>query len=132
MATISVVDEAQATGLVGEVFADIRQTFGMPFVPNLFKVMAHHPAYLKASWERVKVVMGPGLLERKTKEMIAVAVSAVNGCDYCVSAHTAALKGMGVGDAELVELMAVVDLFSGFNKMLEGLQVTPDIGGAGR
>jgi len=132
MATVSLPDEAQATGVVGEIFADIRQTFGMPFVPELFKVMAHHPAYLKASWERVKVVMGPGLIERKTKEMIAVAVSAVNGCEYCVSAHTAALKGMGVGDAELVELMAVVDLFSGFNKMLEGLQVAADIGGAVR
>lgn len=132
MAAVSMPDEEQATGLVGEIFADIRQTFGMPFVPKLFKVMAHHPAYLKASWERVKVIMGPGLIERKTKEMIAVAVSAVNGCDYCVSAHTAALKGMGVGDAELVELMAVVDLFSGFNKMLEGLQVASDIGVAAR
>ncbi|MDP1613152.1 MAG: carboxymuconolactone decarboxylase family protein [Sulfuritalea sp.] len=132
MAAVSMADEEQATGLVGEVFADIRKTFGMPFVPNLFKVMAHNPAYLKASWERVKVIMEPGLIDRKTKEMIAVAVSAVNGCDYCVSAHTAALKGMGVGDAELVELMAVVDLFSGFNKMLEGLQVAPDIGVAAR
>lgn len=128
MATVSMPDEAHAVGVVGEVFADIRNTFGMPFVPNLFKVMAHNPDYLKASWDRVKIIMGSGLLDRKTKEMIAVAVSAVNGCDYCVSAHTAALKGMGVRDAELVELMAVVDLFSGFNKLLEGLQVTSDIG----
>lgn len=128
MTTISMPDENQVSAEVGEVFADIRRTFGMPFVPNLFKVMAHNPAYLRASWERVKIIMGPGLIERKTKEMIAVAVSATNGCDYCVSAHTAALKAMGVGDGELVELMAVVDLFSGFNKLLEGLQVTPDIG----
>lgn len=65
---------------------------------------------------------------RKTKEMIAVAVAAANGCDYCVLAHTAAFKSMGGTDAALVELMAVVDVFSGFNKMLEGLQVAPDIG----
>ncbi|PKO72201.1 MAG: alkylhydroperoxidase [Betaproteobacteria bacterium HGW-Betaproteobacteria-14] len=128
MSTVDIPSEAQATDEVEAVFAEIRRAFGMPFVPNLFKVMAHNPAYLKASWERVKVVMGPGLLDRKTKEMIAVAVSAVNGCDYCVLAHTAALKSMGVGDGELVELMAVVDLFSGFNKLLEGLQVPPDIG----
>lgn len=128
MTTISMPDESQVSAEVGEVFADIRRTFGMPFVPNLFKVMAHNPAYLKASWERVKIIMGPGLIERKTKEMIAVAVSATNGCDYCVSAHTAALKSMGVGDGELLELMAVVDLFSGFNKLLEGLQVRSDIG----
>ena len=128
MTTVSMPGEDQASGEVGEVFAEIRRTFGMPFVPNLFKVMAHNPAYLKASWERAKVIMGPGLIDRKTKEMIAVAVSAANGCDYCVLAHTAALKSMGVGDGEIVERMAVVDLFSGFNKLLEGLQVTPDIG----
>lgn len=125
MATVSSVPEDEATGIVQEVYADIRKTFGRP-VPGLFKVMAHNPAYLKASWERVKVVMGPGLLDRKTKEMIAVAVSATNGCDYCVRSHTAALRSLGVTDQGLVELMAVVDLFSGFNKMLEGLQVEPD------
>ncbi|NMM27776.1 MAG: carboxymuconolactone decarboxylase family protein [Glaciimonas sp.] len=128
MTTVTLIDEQNATGEVAQVYAEIRSIFGLSFVPNMFKVMAHNPSYLKASWERVKVVMGPGLIDRKTKEMIAVAVSAVNGCDYCVSAHTAALKGMGCGDAELVELMSVVDLFSGFNKLLEGLQVTPDLG----
>lgn len=126
MAIVTYVDEANATEAVRTIFDEIRTTFGLPFVPNLFKVMAHNPAYLKASWERVKVVMGPGLIDRKTKEMIATAVSATNGCDYCVSAHTAALRAMGSDDAELVELMAVVDLFSGFNKLLEGLQVPVD------
>lgn len=128
MSLVDIPIEQEATGEVASIFAEIRQAFGMPFVPNLFKVMAHRPEYLKASWERVKVIMGPGLLDRKTKEMIAVAVSAVNGCDYCTSAHVAALRQMGVGEGEIVELMAVVDLFSGFNKMLEGLQVVTDIG----
>lgn len=132
MATVPYVEEADATGVVREVFAEIRELFRLPFVPNLFRVMAHNPAYLKASWERVKVVMGPGSLDRKTKEMIAVAVSATNGCDYCVGAHTAALRAMGSSDQELVELMAVVDLFSGFNKLLEGLQVSPDLGAGAR
>lgn len=127
MSTVALVEEATASGEVAAIFADIRAAFGMPFVPAMFRAIAHHPAYLMASWERVKVVMGPGLIDRKTKEMIAVAVSAANGCDYCVQAHSAALKNMGGKDAELVELMAVVDLFSGFNKMLAGLQVAPDI-----
>ncbi|MDE2441474.1 MAG: carboxymuconolactone decarboxylase family protein, partial [Betaproteobacteria bacterium] len=108
MSTVALVEEAAASGEVAAIFADIRATFGMPFVPAMFRAIAHHPAYLKASWERVKVVMGPGLIDRKTKEMIAVAVSAANGCDYCVQAHSAALKNMGGKDAELVELMAVV------------------------
>lgn len=128
MSLVNIPEESEAAAEVAAVFAEIRQMFGMPFVPNLFKVMAHRPEYLKASWERVKVVMGPGLLDRRTKEMVAVAVSAVNGCDYCTSAHVAALRQMGVGDGEIVELMAVVDLFSGFNKMLAGLQVATDIG----
>lgn len=128
MSTVALVEEPEASTEVAAIYADIRATFGMPFVPAMFKAIAHHPAYLKVSWERVKVIMGPGLIDRKTKEMIAVAVSATNGCDYCVLAHTAALKGMGSNDAEIVELMAVVDLFSGFNKMLDGLQVAPDIG----
>lgn len=127
MSTVALVEESAASGEVAAIYADIRATFGLPFVPAMFKAIAHHPAYLKTSWERVKVVMGPGLIDRKTKEMIAVAVSAANGCDYCIQAHTAALKGMGSNDAEIVELMAVVDLFSGFNKMLDGLQVAPDI-----
>lgn len=128
MTTVTLIDEQNATGEVGQGCAEIRSVFGLSFVPNMFKVMAHNPSYLKASWERVKVVMRPGLINCKTKEMIAVAVSAVNGCGYCVGAHTAALKGMGCRDAEIVELMSVRDLFSGFNKLLEGLQVTPDLG----
>ena len=61
MATVPYVEEQGADGEVGEIFQEIRSTFGLPFVPNLFKVMAHNPAYLRVSWERVKVVMGPGL-----------------------------------------------------------------------
>lgn len=128
MSTVALLEETEATDDVAAIYADIRATLGMQFVPAMFRAIAHHPAYLKASWERVKIVMGPGLIDRKTKEMIAVAVSAANGCAYCVQAHTVALKGMGSKDAEIVELMAVVDLFSGFNKMLDGLQVAPDIG----
>lgn len=128
MTSVVLLAEENSTEEVAAIYRDIRNTFGIPYVPNLFKAIAHHPAYLKASWERVKVVMGPGLIDRKTKEMIAIAVSAANGCDYCVKAHTAALRHMGGTDAVLVELMAVVDVFSGFNKMLEGLQVAPDAG----
>lgn len=128
MASVEYIEERDATGIVAEIYADIRESFGIPIVPNMFKVMAHNPAYLQASWLRVKAVMGPGLLDRRTKEMIAVAVSATSGCDYCVRAHTGALRAMGTTDAELVELMAVVDVFSGFNKMTEGLLVESDLG----
>lgn len=127
MATVKYVEEAEAPDEIRKIYADIKEWFGLPFVPNLFKAMANHPAYLEISWARVKVIMGPGTLDRKTKEVIAVAVSAANNCEYCVNAHTAALTKMGFGDAEITELMAVVDLFSGFNNFLNGLRVDTDL-----
>ncbi|MDI1231873.1 MAG: carboxymuconolactone decarboxylase family protein [Methylobacter sp.] len=127
MANIKLIDEAEAIEPVVAIYNDIKKTFGMDFVPGLFRAMANNPAYLEASWNRYKVIMGAGKLDRKTKEMIAVAVSATNGCEYCINAHTTVLKKMGLGDAEITELMAVVDLFSGFNKLLDGLRVESDI-----
>lgn len=127
MATIKYVEEKEANDQVKKVYDDIKQVFGLTFVPNLFKAMGHHPVYLETTWMRVKAIMGPGRLDRKTKEIIALAVSATNGCEYCVNAHTAALKGLGLGDAELTEVMAVVDLFNGFNRFIDGLLIESDL-----
>ena len=128
MATVKYVEEAQASDRVMNVYADIKKTFGLPFVPNLFKSMANHPAYLEATWARHKAIMvAPGKLDRKTREVIALAVSATNNCEYCVNAHTAALKQMGFDDEAITELMAVVDQFNGFNKLADGLQIEPDL-----
>ena len=83
MATIAMVAEEEATGKVKEIFADIRSTLGIDFVPNLYRVMARKPAYLEANWSKAKAVMiAPGKLDRLTKELVAVAVSAVNACEY--------------------------------------------------
>ncbi len=127
MATVKFVEEKDAAPKVKEIYQDIMKFFNMPFTPNLFKAMANHPDYLEATWNRFKVIMGKGALDPKTKQVIALAVSATNNCEYCVNAHTAVLKQMGYGDAEVVELMAVVDLFNGFNKFLDGLDVESDI-----
>ncbi len=83
MASIRMVPEDEATGLVKEVYDDIKQVLGIDFVPNLYRVMAAKPGYLAANWNKVKTVMvQTGKLDRMTKEMIAVAVSAVMGCEY--------------------------------------------------
>jgi alkylhydroperoxidase family enzyme len=83
VASIMMVPEAEATGKVKEIYADIKTALGVDFVPNLYKVMAAKPDYLEANWNKVKAVMvAPGKLDRLTKEIIAVAVSAVNSCDY--------------------------------------------------
>ncbi len=83
MAAITMVSEEEATGKVKEIYADIKSTLGIDFVPNLYRVMAPKPDYLEANWNKVKAVMvASGKLDRLTKEIIAVAVSAVNSCAY--------------------------------------------------
>jgi alkylhydroperoxidase/carboxymuconolactone decarboxylase family protein YurZ len=83
MASIKLINEEEATGKVKEIYKDIRQTLGIDFVPNLYKAMAPKPGYLEANWNKVKAVMnGPGKLDQMTKEIIAVSVSAVMGCQY--------------------------------------------------
>jgi alkylhydroperoxidase/carboxymuconolactone decarboxylase family protein YurZ len=83
MASIRMIPEDEATGQVKAVYEDVKATLGIDFVPNLYRVMAAKPDYLAANWNKVKTVMvQPGELDRLTKEIVAVAVSAVNGCDY--------------------------------------------------
>lgn len=83
MASIKMIPEEDATGKVKEIYTEIKSELGIDFVPNLYKVMATKPDYLEANWNKVKMVMvEPGKLDRLTKEIIAVAVSAVQGCEY--------------------------------------------------
>jgi len=121
------LDESEASPAVKEVFQDIKATRALSFVPNLWRAMAHNPEYLAASWSRFKAVMAPGRLDARTKEVIALAVSAVNNCEYCLNAHAATLKKMGLDDEGIVEIMAVVDLICGLNKFAEGLRIEPSL-----
>jgi len=83
MVSIKMIPEEKATGKVKDIYEEIRSTLGIDFVPNLYKVMASKPEYLEANWNKVKTVMiEPGKLDRLTKEIIALTVSAVMGCDY--------------------------------------------------
>ena len=83
MASIRLVPEEEATGTVKELYDEIKAELGIDFVPNLYRAMAANPSYLEANWRRVKAIMStPGKLDPLTKEIVAVAVSAVNACDY--------------------------------------------------
>ena len=83
MATIEMVADEDATGKVKEIYAEIMETYGIDFVPNMYKVMAHKPLFLEAQWKKINAVMRePGKLDPMTREAIAVAVSAVLGCEY--------------------------------------------------
>jgi AhpD family alkylhydroperoxidase len=123
MALVHLVEESEAEGLVKEVYQDIMTSRKLAKVPNYWKALANQPAFLAVTWEKLKTVMAEGALDRQTKEIIAVAVSATNNCDYCLQSHIDALRGLGFGDSELLELMAVVDFFNGSNALASGLKV---------
>jgi alkylhydroperoxidase/carboxymuconolactone decarboxylase family protein YurZ len=83
MASIKMIPEEEATGKVKKIYEEIKETLGIDFVPNMYKAMAPIPGYLEANWRKIKTVMkGAGKLDSMTKEIIAVAVSAVMGCEY--------------------------------------------------
>lgn len=127
MPTVKLIAEEEATGRVKEIYDDIKKTYGMPFVPNAYKAMALYPELLEAQWRKIKALRAGKELSAREKELVALAVSATNGCAYCIDAHTAILKRMGVSDRAIVELMAVVDHYNGLNAFLEGLQIESDI-----
>lgn len=109
--------------IVAQVYDDIRTTLALPFVPNIFKAMAHQPAMLQAKWESFKAIMLAGVLTRQTKELIALAVSAVNGCTYCVNAHSAISQQLGLSDQGLVEATCVIELFATLCTLAKGFRL---------
>lgn len=127
MAITSLVTDEQATGKVADVFADIRKTRGGDFINNFWRALAIDPELLERTWEEVKSVMaGPGELDPLTREMLYIAVSAANGCSYCVHSHTASARAKGMTDAMHAELLAVVGLAGKTNQLAEALQIPVD------
>ncbi len=133
IATVRPVAENEATGRVAEIFADIRRTKNIDFVPNMWRVLATNPAELEVVWNALKTLMHPEAvgrtspLEPATREMIALAVSATNGCAYCVNSHTAALRKLGVSSSMVGEVLAIAGLFNMTNTLADGYQITPDV-----
>jgi AhpD family alkylhydroperoxidase len=126
-ATVEMIEEAAAVGRVREIFDDIKRTKQIDFVPNFWKTLAAHPPLLEDTWQRLKRVMAPGTLDARTKEMLAVAVSATNGCSYCINSHTAAAMKLGMTTEMYGELLEVVALFNATNTLADAFQVRPDV-----
>lgn len=95
------IDPRKANGAVREVFEDIKQTRKVKQVNNFWKYLANEPRMLKHTWESLKSIMGPGHLDPLTKELIYVAVSVTNNCDYCMASHTAAARAKGATEAQI-------------------------------
>jgi AhpD family alkylhydroperoxidase len=132
-ATVRPVEEQAATGKVAEIFADIKRTKNIDFVPRFWQVIATNPVQLELVWMSLKSLMHPeavgrvARLDPTTREIIALAVSATNGCPYCINSHTAALRKLGMDPETLGELMAIVGLFNMTNALANGYHVEPDV-----
>jgi AhpD family alkylhydroperoxidase len=126
MTLVPLIAYADADAEVRAVYDDIMKTRGVDWINNFWKALANDPRELKRMWENVKQVMAPGALDPLLKEMIYVAVSATNGCEYCTYSHTAAARKKGMSDAMLMELMAVVGLANETNRLANGLRVDVD------
>jgi len=126
MALVRLIEYAQASREVKAVYDDIMKTRGVDWINNFWKALANDPAELERVWRNVKQVMAPGALDPLVKEMVYVAVSATNGCEYCTYSHTAAARKRGMTDAMLMELMAVVGLANETNRLANGLRINVD------
>ena len=123
---VRIIEYAEASPEVKVVYDDIMQTRGVDWVNNFWKALASDPAQLARVWAQVKEVMEPGALDPLVKEMIYVAVSATNGCEYCTYSHTAGARKKGMSDAMFMELMAVVGLANQTNRLANGLRMPVD------
>ena len=126
MAVVPLLRDEEAGAEALAVFDDIRAKRQTDYVNNFWRALAHDPALLKATWERAQAVMAPGALDPLVKELIYIAVSTANGCDYCVHSHTAAAKAKGMTPAQHGELLSVIALASQTNAIATALSVPVD------
>ena len=126
MATVKLIEYAEASPEVRAVYDDIMATRKTDWINNFWKALAVEPALLRRTWESVKRIMAAGALDPLTKELLYLAVSATNGCRYCIASHTASARKAGMTDAMLGELMAVVGMANETNSLADGFQVEVD------
>ncbi len=133
IATVRPVEESEATGRVAAVFEDIKTTKKIDFVPVFWRVIATNPTQLEGVWTTLKALMHPeavgqtSRLDPVTREAVALAVSATNGCPYCINSHSAALRKLGLDPEALGEILAIAGLFNMTNALANGYQVVPDV-----
>ena len=127
MSITAPVEYEDASKDIKEIYDDIMDTRKTDWVNNFWKVLATQPDLLRRTWQGVKSVMSEGSLDSLTKEMIYIAVSATNGCNYCTNSHTAGARSKGMTDDMFAELMAVVGMANQTNALADGCQMQVDI-----
>jgi AhpD family alkylhydroperoxidase len=120
------IEYAEATPEVRAVYDDIMATRKVDRVNNYWKVLAHHPPTLKRMWANSREVMAAGALDPLTKELIYIAVSVTNACDYCIASHGAAARNRGMTPEQFSELVAIIGLANETNRHAAALDLTID------
>ena len=126
MAIFNMIEENEATGKVKEIYEDIKQKRNIKSVNNFWKMLANEPETLERTWNSLQQVMKKGALDEMTKELIYIAVSITNSCEYCIKSHSSAAIKKGASKDMLTELIAVVGMANETNKLVESYQVKVD------
>ena len=120
------IDENKASSRVKKLFKRIKKERKINYIPNFWKTIANDPDTLERTWESLNQIMKKGALDPLTKELIYIAVSMTNSCEYCIRSHSASAKKKGMSDKMLKELIAVVGMANETNRLVESYQVKVD------
>ena len=126
MPIFKTIEENEAQGKVKEIFDEIKKVRQIDKIPNFWKSLANNPETLERTWNTASQVMKAGALDPVTKELIYVAVSMTNSCEYCTKAHTFAAKKKGATDDMIKEMIDVMGIANQNNKLVEAYQVEVD------
>ena len=126
MSIFGLIEYADASPEVRAIYDDIMATRKTDWINNFWKAIAHDPVLLQRTWHDIKQIMAPGVLDPLTKEMIYVAVSVSNQCEYCIASHTVSAINKGMTDDQFKELMSVVGMANETNRLVAGYQVEVD------
>ena len=126
MATVPMIEYEDASPRVRAVYDDIKQVRHTDYINNFWKGLANSPEQLERTWEQIKAVMAPGTLDPLTKEMIYIAVSVANACDYCIHSHIASARAKGMTEEQYGELLAVIGLAHHTNGIVNTMKIEVD------
>ena len=126
MATVKLLSDEEVSADALAVFDDIRAARGTDYVNNFWRALAHDPQLLRATWDRLSEIMGPGALDPLVKELLYMAVSVTNGCDYCIHSHTAAARAKGMTTEQYNEFLAVIGMAAQTNQLVTAMKVPVD------
>ena len=126
MSLFALIEYQDASPEVRAVYDDIMATRKTDYINNFWKALAHDPGLLKRTWEETKTLMAAGALDAVTKELIYLAVSITNNCGYCIATHTASARKKGMTDEMFHEMMSVIALANGNNRLANGYQIEID------